>query len=69
MPKAFFNIKTQLIDTTLLGCTRLTEEYYENPDGTALIIDHDLLGNTLSKSPLAGPIQGLKVGFNEIKLY
>jgi len=69
LPKDFFQIKTQLIDTELLGCTRLTEEFYENPDGSPLTINRDLLGNELNKTPIAGPIQGLKAGFNEIKIY
>lgn len=69
LPEEFFTIKTQQINTAILGCTRLTEEYYENPDGSAITINHDLLGNELSLTPIAGPIQGLKPGKNEIKLY
>ncbi len=69
LPEDFFQIKTQLIDTELLGCTRLTEEYYENPDGSPLTVNRDLLGNELNKTPIAGPIQGLKAGFNDVKIY
>ena len=69
LPEEFFDLNTQLINTELLGCTRLTEEYYENPDGSALTINHDLLGNELNTTPIAGPLQGLKAGINEIKIY
>ena len=40
-----------------------------NPDGSAITINHDLLGNELNLTPIAGPIQGLIPGRNEIKLY
>lgn len=69
LPEEFFNIKAQVIDTETLGCTRLTEEYYENPDGSPLTVNRDLLGNELNEVPIAGPIQGLKAGFNEVKIY
>ena len=40
-----------------------------NPDGSAITINHDLLENELNLTPIAGPIQGLIPGRNEIKLY
>ncbi|MCI7791930.1 MAG: hypothetical protein MR531_14350 [Lachnospiraceae bacterium] len=52
MPEEFFTIKTQQINTAILGCTRLTEEYYENPDGSAITINLDLLGNELNLTPI-----------------
>lgn len=68
LPEEFFGIRTRVIGTDILGCTRLTEEYYENPDGSKLALDHDLLGSPRGEAPLAGPLEGLKAGVNEVKL-
>ncbi|MDO5516354.1 MAG: right-handed parallel beta-helix repeat-containing protein [Clostridium sp.] len=57
-----------VISSGLLGSPRITEACYENPDGSGVIIDGDILGNKLSGNPIAGPLQNLKNGENLIDL-
>lgn len=66
--KEFFDIPTTIVDTELLGTPRIVTELYENPDGTALAIDHDLLGHARGEHPVAGPVEALEVGKNRIRL-
>lgn len=63
VPKA-----TKTVTTELLGTPRISEQKYENPDGTPLKVNRDLLGGRRSENPTAGPIEGLKIGKNKIKL-
>ncbi len=69
LPEELFELDTELIDTKRLGETRLTEGSYENPDGTPLTIQTDLVGNTLNGKPLPGPLQNLKPGKNRIRVW
>lgn len=57
-----------LVTTALLGAPRVTGALYENPDGSPLTVDRDLLGQTLPETPLPGPIQGLRPGENVVPL-
>lgn len=69
LPEEFFQMQTRSINTEILGCTRLTEEYYENPDGSAITVSYDLLGKEMGAAPIPGPIQSLRPGRNEVKVY
>jgi len=61
-------IKTQLITTELLGKAKIPGQNYENPDGSALIIDFDYFGNQRNKNnPSAGPFEKPEIG-KQIKL-
>ncbi len=68
LDEAFDNMTTQTVTTMTLGMPRLTEELYENADGTLLCIDTDLFGNKRSEAPTAGPIESLKAGTQKILL-
>lgn len=65
---AFSKLRTEQIGTHNLEMTRLSEEQYENPDGSPLVIDTDLLHAAIGTSPVPGPIQRLKEGENLIKI-
>ena len=66
----YSSAKTQPITTELLGKTYYSNGYYENPDGTPLTIDRDLLGNPRSTtSPKVGPFENLKSGENSIMVW
>jgi hypothetical protein len=60
---------TETITSDLLGMPRLVEECFENPDGSLVRVDTDMLGNARSANPTAGPIEGLKAGKNRIKIW
>ena len=59
--------KTQIVTTASLGETRITEAFFENPDGSDITIDRDYLGElrTDDRNPV-GPFAGLKPGRNRL---
>lgn len=69
IPEQAFSVNTGQIGTENLAMPRLAEQNYENPDGSPLVIDRDLLGNKISKHPVAGPLQNVKSGRNHILIW
>ena len=70
IPKgAFSGLQTKVIGTADLGMTRLSEEGYENPDGSPLTICLDFLSEKITDNPIPGPLQCLKEGENLIKIW
>ena len=69
LDEAFAGMVTETITTELLGMPRLVEERFENPDGSPVRVDTDMLGNVRGANPTAGPIEGLKAGKNRIKIW
>ena len=65
---AFDGINTATVTTEMLGMPRITEELFENPDGSPVTVDTDLLGNKRGACPKAGPIEALRAGKQKIKL-
>ncbi|QWX84993.1 DUF1565 domain-containing protein [Cellulophaga sp. HaHaR_3_176] len=67
---SFDKIKSQFINTNLLGFSFQSEAPFENPDGSQLTINQDYFGNEREvKKPLVGPFQSLKIGENRIKVW
>ena len=67
---AYNQVQTQPVNTDMLGKTYYSNGYYENPDGTKLQIDQDLLGNPRNMlAPKVGPFENLKVGDNAITVW
>lgn len=69
VPEEMLDIYTRPVTTKLLGMTRLSEECYENPDGTSLVIDKDIRKEERGNICTPGPIQKLTVGHNRIKVW
>ena len=68
--ESFDNVKTQLVNTALLGAAFQSETPYENPDGSPVTINEDYFGNIRNtETPLVGPLQNLKKGKNKIKVW
>ena len=65
----FAPLQTELIGSHNLEMTRLSEEGYENPDGSGLLIDTDLNKAQISDRPVPGPLQCLKEGENLIRIW
>lgn len=63
-----FELPTRCIRTEDLGRTRITEAAYEQPDGTPVTIDRDLLGRKIQEKPVPGPVQELRPGKIRIHL-
>lgn len=68
VPQALLELPTELVDTARLGVVRIVGQPYENPDGTPLRVDHDLIGVARGPRPVPGPVEGLRPGFNRIRL-
>ncbi len=62
------DVKTEIITTEKLGMPRITEALFENPDGTPITLDTDILGNKRSEAPTAGAFEGLYAGNVRIKI-
>ena len=62
--------KTEIMATADLGETRITEAFFENPDGSDITLDHDYLGElrTNGNNPV-GPFASLKQGRNRLCIW
>lgn len=69
LPTSIFDVKCVPLSTEALGETRITEQKYENHDGTAILLDKDILGNVMSADSVAGPVFTLKPGKNKVKIW
>lgn len=67
--KGLLDIPTRILDTRMLDMVRIVEAPYEDPDGNPIVLDSDYLGCKRDSAPAAGPIQGLKEGYNKIKIW
>ncbi len=69
LPECFFQVETKQIHSALLGTVRLVQATYDNPDGSPLFLNTDLLGQSHGICPQIGALEGLVVGYNKIKLF
>ncbi len=68
--ESLLKVKTQLVTTELLEKAIVPNAWFENPDGTPLKIDVDYFGAKRSETnPFVGPIEGLKLGVQVIKVW
>ncbi|HID23768.1 MAG TPA: DUF1565 domain-containing protein [Planctomycetaceae bacterium] len=57
------DVATQLISTQLLGKTLFSNQGFENPDGSPLVIDRDFFGTPRDRNrPTPGPFEKIKAG-------
>ena len=68
LDSTFETMDAELITTSMLGMPRIVEELYENPDGSPICVDADLLDQKRDICPTVGPIEGLKAGTCRVKL-
>jgi len=69
MPESFENIQGQVHSTDTLPRTRIVDADFENPDGSRLVIDTDLLDAKRADISSLGPIASLKKGKNHIRIW
>lgn len=60
---------TCLLGTENLGTPRISQERFENPDGTPLILDQDITGSRRSQHPTPGPIENYSPGVNMVRVF
>jgi hypothetical protein len=68
-PAAVANAACRPVTTARLGAPRITEEAFENPDGTSVDFTLDLLGNVRAGNVIPGPIAALKEGAQRIVVW
>ena len=68
--KQILKMENQQVTTELLGKAKVPDQRYENPDGSALVIDKDFFGNTRNKkNPTAGPFEKSDTGKISLKVW
>jgi len=64
------DIKEVIITSEILGKTRVTKTFFDNPDGTPLKVDKDYFGNSRSaENAVAGPFVNLEQGNQNLKIW
>lgn len=69
LPDNFESLKGDIHSTHTLERVRLTDVEFENPDGSAVVLDTDLLKNKKEGQSVLGPLTQLKAGKNRIKVW
>ncbi|MBU9722344.1 MULTISPECIES: right-handed parallel beta-helix repeat-containing protein [Bacillaceae] len=69
LPEDFETLQGEVHSTDTLERVRIVDADFENPDGSKVIIDTDLLGNQKQGNTVLGPISQLKKGSNHIKVW
>lgn len=69
LPDSFENIHGQIQSTDTLTRVRIVDSEYENPDGSKVILDTDLLDYRRADRSSLGPIAQLKKGKNHIRIW
>ncbi|MBQ8357974.1 MAG: right-handed parallel beta-helix repeat-containing protein [Clostridia bacterium] len=62
VPEDVVNADCVPVTTARLGAPRITEEPYENPDGTPIDFTKDYFGNTRTSAVIPGPFAALQPG-------
>lgn len=69
LPDEFESFLGDVHSSNTLERTRISDAEFENPDGSDVILDTDLLGNKKDGKAIIGPISELKAGKNYIKVW
>jgi hypothetical protein len=69
VPKEVATNRVTLASTSTLGNTRIVEQLYENPDGTAITFDEDIRWKKRAKKSVSGPLAQLSEGNHHITVW
>lgn len=69
LPESFEELTGVIPSTATLPRVRIVDAEFENPDGSAVILDTDFLDQPKAGQSTVGPIAQLKKGTNTIKLW
>jgi hypothetical protein len=67
--KEMLDIPAKVASTETLGTVRIVDAIFDDPNGNPILLNLDYLGSCRSEKPTVGPIEGLKSGFNRIKIW
>ena len=63
------NIPAKIASTETLGTVRIVDAIFDDPYGNPIVLNKDYLGARRSEKTVVGPIEGLRPGFNRIKVW
>jgi len=69
LPEDFETFVGEIHSTKTLERVRIVDAEFENPDGSEVVVDLDLLGKTREEKSVVGPIVNLQAGSNYIKIW
>ncbi|GAE26874.1 hypothetical protein JCM9140_2979 [Halalkalibacter wakoensis JCM 9140] len=69
LPEDFESLLGDIHSTKTLGKARIVDADFENPDGSEVVVDKDLLGEQREEKSVLGPIANLQAGKNYIKVW
>lgn len=69
VPEGFDAFTRNPMTTAALGRVRIVDAEFENPDGSPLVLDSDILDTLITEKKAAGPCVSLKAGKNRIKIW
>ncbi len=69
LPDNFADHLVPVVTTADLGRVRMVDADFENPDGSPLVLDVDLLGERRDAPSVAGPVFGLGGGKNTVTIW
>ena len=69
LPEGFTAHRIPVVTTADLGRVRMVDADFEAPDGSALRLDTDLLGETAAPDAVAGPLAALGDGVNTVTVW
>ena len=67
--KGMLDMPVQIVSTDTLGSVRIADAIFDNPNGDPIVLDTDYTGARRAERPAAGPVEGLKPGFNRVKVW
>lgn len=67
--EGLFDIPSEIMCTEKLGMPRIVEAPFDDPMGNPITFDRDYLGEQRGEKPVPGPIEGLKPGYNRIRVW
>lgn len=69
LPADFTDHRFGVVTTADLPRVRMVDAEFDNPDGSPLVLDVDLLGERRDQPAVAGPLFGLTAGRNEVTIW
>ncbi|MCM3693246.1 right-handed parallel beta-helix repeat-containing protein [Neobacillus niacini] len=69
LPEDFESLLGETQSSKTLGRARIVDAEFENPDGSEIILDKDILGEQRTEKSVLGPIASLQAGKNHIKVW
>ena len=69
LPQEFEDFYGKVHSTDTLERVRIVDAEFENPDGSAVVLDTDILGRQRTGKIVPGPLAGLKTGKNHIRVW